>query len=189
MTDQSCLHDDASQFQMCLDALPPLQQIWHALLRVWWKWRGHQLPWRRRVGSGSLVGFMYSCQYSSGIPACFSNSSVLTDVSGASALCHQRSHRMATNKVHRIEVADFRPTKLTKWKVVGPGASCQVHTAVLCKGAAFRSLWMPPGRSYLRLLFQKKDSWRIWQLTYGWQSEDFLKWNHWNHSSHHFSPT
>jgi len=26
---------------------------------------------------------------------------------------------MATNKVHRIEVADFRPTKLTKWKVVG----------------------------------------------------------------------
>ena len=28
---------------------------------------------------------------------------------------------MATNKVHRIEVADFRPTKLTKWKVVGPG--------------------------------------------------------------------
>lgn len=90
------------------------------------------------------MGFMYSCQYSSGISACFSSSSVLTDVTGASALCHQRSHRMATNKVHRIEVADFRPTKLTKWKVVGPGASCQVHTAVLtpasgftlCKGAA-----------------------------------------------------
>ncbi len=52
----SCLDHDASQFQMCLDALPPLQQIWHALLQVWRKWRGHQLPWRRSVDSGRLVG-------------------------------------------------------------------------------------------------------------------------------------
>ena len=52
----SCLDHDASQFQMCLDALPPLQQIWHALLQVWRKWRGHQLPWRRSVDSGRLGG-------------------------------------------------------------------------------------------------------------------------------------
>ena len=202
MTYQSCLHHDASQFQMCLDALPPLQQIWHALLRVWRKWRGHQLPWRRRVDSGSLVGFMYSCHYSSGIPACFSNSSVLTDVAGASALCHQRSHRMATNKVHRIEVADFRPTKLTKWKVVGPGASCQVHTAVLTPVTqtstllfcAFTPLWKrkpvvsPCVKVQLFEAFEcHEDFWSY--ITYGWESEDFLKWNHWNHSSHHFSPT